>query len=985
MTAPPGAGDGTFAEALAQKTTREMCKLLEQKIEEVSDAQLYDSLDPPNTADDGKVVQRVLRALLFLRPPNQGGAGGGGSGGGGSVGGGGGGVGGGVGGALNSRVAAAYGGVAGVAGGAGGGAGGGANGAWQTNSQYSAHERDAAAACNMLQPIKNPRVKANSPEVKGGIFWAKMVALSREAKRFNVRIDAMPDLQTFGFCPQHEQLLLAQRHPFLQLCSKLHNGVLCLDTLEFYLYCMCFMLVQTTVPSPVSNNSMYGGAAGAASASGMVDVRVFNKLLESYLEHFFPSPKGCGLRSQLAAANPWGAGAAAATSEQSSASRNARPNERPGSTFIYLIAELWLHRYAPLRQVGSSRSLGMPPQQLLQSILSVALHISKQPFQAEQQTATGGSGSISLTTRSLQGVGEMKEHVRALQRPIFEFLLHCFKNSSEQNGEELLAAVDVWIAWATMGGTMNANNADHHRRGSRMGLARFTIVDRRDLEASEMQWVAQNYVFFTVLPLWWVGAAAKLARTNPEMAAKVVERVVLSLLDNKAIEFVDEVSQLLGDERSQDPKRKLVVQPRSQQYSGAPEIMEITDMPVKTFVELHVAKKSGGPGGVHHEEHQSERRFRELMRSLRQIFRDEDHESVTVRLRELLHIDPDSEQESEVLLTQRTLMKVRGEWGFSCDESGVITAADDDKLPLGSRICRVSSASGDPPAILFTNRTDLSDYLEYFSDQSQVHIEVQESSSPFMMAGAEAAPWLNDAPYASVIPYSSMDSAPEPYSDLHDDFDPCGMGAAVRNLNRFSRQNPGSLFIMSVLLAVTRAFLGGEGVLAVLVAGFIVPRYFSLPVQIAQCVPFWSSEDDEEAALAEEASAAVARFRFDFSFMFTSRHSSPLTSFIFNVAWVGIFGYGFAWLVDSGTFSPIGMVALCTSTPHPCCIRHSVDYAQALAGRLTICRCKFVCTVQICWLSVRSSSRRMTAQRNRSGVQRCASPLHPAATAHSFS
>ena len=93
-----------------------------------------------------------------------------------------------------------------------------------------------------------------------------------------------------------------------------------------------------------------------------------------------------------------------------------------------------------------------------------------------------------------------------------------------------------------------------------MGLTRFTKVDRRDLEDSEKQWVAQNYVFFKVLPLWWVGAAARLARMNPEMAAKVVQRVVLSLLDNKTIEFVDEVSQLLGDEW----ENMLMQMPRSQ-------------------------------------------------------------------------------------------------------------------------------------------------------------------------------------------------------------------------------------------------------------------------------------------------------------------------------------------------------------------------------------------------------------------------------------
>ena len=39
-----------------------------------------------------------------------------------------------------------------------------------------------------------------------------------------------------------------------------------------------------------------------------------------------------------------------------------------------------------------------------------------------------------------------------------------------KHAEELSLAVDVWIAWTTMGGTLVANNADHHRRGSRMGM-----------------------------------------------------------------------------------------------------------------------------------------------------------------------------------------------------------------------------------------------------------------------------------------------------------------------------------------------------------------------------------------------------------------------------------------------------------------------------------------------------------------------------------
>ena len=885
-----GGQASAFADALAQKSTREMCKQLELKIEEVSDAQLYDSLDPPNTADDDKVVQRVLRALFFLRPLNQNGAS----------------AGGGAGGVLNSSIGAAYGGGASGSGGGGGGAGSGASGggAWQTDGRFSAHEREAMAACNMLQPVKNPRVKANSPEVKGGIFWSKMVALSREAKRFNVRTDAMPDLQTFSFCAQHEQAILAQRHPFLNLCSKLHNGVLCLDTLEFYLFCMCYMLVQTTAPAPV-NNGAYGSvatSASGASSTGVIDVKVFNRLLESYLEHFFPSPKGRGLRSQIGLANPW---ASSSATNESTSSRHSRPNENPAFTLVYLVAELWLHRYAPLRQIGSGRSLGMPPQQLLQSVLTVALHVSNQPFQPESS-----SHSIGVAARSLPGVGEMKEHVRALQRPLFEFLLHCFKNGSEQNGEELLAAVDVWVAWATMGGTMNANNADHHRRGSRMGLARFTTVDRRDLEASEMQWVAQNYVFFTILPLWWVGAAAKLARMNPEMAAKVVERVVLSLLDNKAIEFIEEVSQLLGDERSQDPKRRLVVQPRSQQYIGAPELMELTDMPVKTFIDSYVKKP--GSKGAHHDDHQSDRRFRELMRSLRQIFRDEDHESITVRLRGLLHIDPDSEQESEAVLTQCTLYKSQGEWGFSCHENGVVYHSDADKLPLGSRIIRVSSITGE--SIRFTTRDELRAFL---SECEQALFEVQESS-PFTSSGSDAEPWLRDAPWASVVPYNSLESVPEPgYSDLADEFDPCGLSQVLRKLNRFSRQHPGLLFASSVLLAATRAVLGGECVLAVIVAGLIAPRCFSLTGQAAEWVPLLDGEVESE--VSDEASGAVARFKFDFSFLFKSRaHSSPMVSLVFNFAWVGIFAHMFAWLVESDTLSPMGMVLCCESSHRQC-------------------------------------------------------------------
>ena len=534
----------------------------------------------------------------------------------------------------------------------------------------------------------------------------------------------------------------------------------------------------------------------------------------------------------------------------------------------------------------------MPPQQLLQSILTVALHVSNQPFQQESSSSSSGAAA-----RSLQGVGEMKEHVRALQRPLFEFLLHCFKNASEQNGEELLAAVDVWVAWATMGGAMNANNADHHRRGSRMGLARFTRVDRRDLEASEIQWVAQNYVFFKVLPLWWVGAAAKLARRNPEMAAKVVEPVVLALLGNKAVELVDEVSQLLADDRSQNPKRKLVVQPRSQ-YTDFRELMELTDIEVKTFIDSYVVKKSGSVG-AHHDDHQSDRRFRELMRNLRQNFQDEDHEFITVRLRALLHIDPDSEQESQAVLAQRTLTKFRGEWGFSCHENGVVYAADAEKLPLGSRIIRVSSASGE--LIQFTTRDNLRAFLD---ECEQAHFEVQESS-PFTMSSSDAEPWLRDAPWAAVVPYNRLESAPVPGdSDLAVDFDPGGLSQLLRKLNRFSRQHPGFLFISSVVLAATRAIFGGECVLAVIVAGFVAPRYFSLPAQAAE----WFE-------VSNQASAAVARFKFDFSFMFKSRaHSSPMVSLVFNLAWVGIFAYMFAWLVESDTLSPTGMVCCCTSS-----------------------------------------------------------------------
>ena len=861
----------TFAAALAEKATPKMCKLLEEKIEEASDAQLYESLDPPGAADGEKVVQRVLRALFFVRPSATSALGGGGGGGGGAAG-------------RADSGAGAY--------------GGGGGGAWPTEHHYSITERESLAAFNMLQPIKNPRVRPNSPECKGGVFWAKMKALSREAKRFNVRTEGLlPDLHTFAFCAQHEQVLLIQRHPFLNLFGKHRNGMLCLDTLEFYLFCLCYTLVETTAPAPPAG--MYGGAHAAPPA--FVGVTSFVKLLSSYLEHFFPRP--ASKRSGLALANPWSTPGAADAERAAAASRQStgRPHENPGTTLIYLIAELWLHRYAPLRPIASAHTLGMPPQQLLQCVLCVVNHVCKSPFQTE--AASGAGGALS---RSLQGVGEMKEHVMALRRPVFEFLLHCFRHSSEQHAEELSLAVDVWIAWTTMGGTLVANNADHHRRGSRMGIMRFRSRDKRELEPSEQQWVAQNYVFLAVLPLWWVGAAAKLARMNPELGAKVVEKVVLSLLDNKSVEFVDELSQLLRDERTKDPKRMLVVQPPSQAYASAAETMEVTDQPVAKFVETYVDKS-----GAHREEHQSERRFRELMRSLRQTYQDEDHEAVTVRLRALLHIDPDAEQESDMQLTQWPLRKTPQGWGFSCDESGVITSADGDRLPLSSQIVRVTGmAANDRPSIPFQSRSDLREFL---SQYDEALFEVREARTLLAARCDQGVSWLSEgAPWASVVPYSTVGSDHEPYSDLGDEFDRCGLGLAMRKLNAYSRQNPGCLFAGSVLLAATRAALGGQGVLALIVAGVLVPKCFALPAPITQ----WFPSQGDESAGGDAAVPVVARFKFDFSFMFKSEYSSPLASLAFNVVWVGIFGSFFAWVVTSETLDVVSLLGFCAPA-HP--------------------------------------------------------------------
>ena len=44
------------------------------------------------------------------------------------------------------------------------------------------------AAFWLLHPTRNPR----PVDCKGGIFWSKMLALSNDAKRFNVRTVIMP-------------------------------------------------------------------------------------------------------------------------------------------------------------------------------------------------------------------------------------------------------------------------------------------------------------------------------------------------------------------------------------------------------------------------------------------------------------------------------------------------------------------------------------------------------------------------------------------------------------------------------------------------------------------------------------------------------------------------------------------------------------------------------------------------------------------------
>ena len=750
------------------------------------------------------------------------------------------------------------------------------------------------AALHLLKPAPSKR-GANSADCKGGVFWGKMSTLSKDAKRFNVRTQGfLPELHAFSFCAPHEQQALAHRYPFLSLHSKNRSGNLCLDTLEFYLFCLCYTLVETTAGASNGTNHAYGNRQ--ATNGPTVGVSVFVRLLASYMEHLFPNPTSSA-RTRSASismklGNPWSASAHG--SEPSDRSVLQQRRDGPGLTFVYLIAELWLHRYAPLRQLGcvSANSESMPPRALLQCVLCVVEHVCKSPFiEITGQAAAVGPPRIC----------EMKEQVRALQRPLFDFLVNCFSKFSELHSEELGAAVDVWIAWVTMGGKMRDNNADHHRRGHRIGAFTRQKADPRALEPVEKQWVAHNYVFFTVLPLHWVGATARVARDIPDIAAKVVEKVLFSLLDNLTIECVDELSTLLCDERSTDPRRSLLVQPQARAFAGAMELMEVTDMPIATFVDLHCGKgRATSTGASREEEYQTERRFRELMRSLRVIFRDEDLEAVTGRLRRLLHIDPESQQEIGVQLTNYMITKTtRNDWGFSCDEGGVIISSDDQQLPVGGRIIRVTV--GDRQALPFKSRSELREFLR---DASEARFEVQEVSASTYVPCDDGAAWLSNATWASVLPHDHNLSEPPGGSDLAGHSDWCGVKGAIISLNQHASKHPGSLMAAAVSVALGRTVFGATGVISMLVLMMLLFRSAWL-----------SSLFSRSGDPTDCPHGALPRFCFDFSFLFKSAFSTPVVSLLFNMAWVSIFGCLFNWIVASGMLSAVQLLTSCESFP----------------------------------------------------------------------
>jgi hypothetical protein len=621
------------------------------------------------------------------------------------------------------------------------------------------------------------------------------------------------------------------------------------------------------------------------------------------MEHFFPSPASRARRSatmSMKLANPWSASPARGASSDTA-------TRQRGLTFVYLIAELWLHRYSPLTMLGCTAVYAdvMPPKPLVQCVLCVVEHVCKAPFAAEAHSSGSTGGH---PRRCLPGVGEMQEHVRALQRPVFEFLVHSFRTCSELQCDQLAAAVDVWIAWVSMGGKVRDNNADHHRRGNRIGAFTRQKSDRRELEPDERQWAAQNYAFYMVLPLRWVGATAKVARVNPDAAAKIVEKVVIALLDNLTIEYIDEISKLLQDEKSTDPRRSLVVQAQSRLYARVPEAMEIVDTPTSTFVEMHIGKGDGMPSSAREDEYQSERRFRELMRSLKQIFRDEDHESVRNRLRRLLHINPDSEQESSVQFTTYHITKTaRGDWGFTCDESGTVISADDQRLPVGGRIARYTF--GDRQAQSFTSRADLRTFLH---DLDEVRFEIQEKSVLVRRQLDDGVPWLSNVAWAPVVPHEFGRS--DSYG-LADQFDCCGIAQLARQLNRHVCERPGAMFAVSVVLGLARACFGGTGVLATILVGVLIPR-LPVPDQISQRVQLPHS--------AGLTMSAVPRFCFDFSFFFKSAFScpglgtSPFISLVFNALWVTIFGCAFKRIVVSDTMSSAYLLASCKG--RCCCV-----------------------------------------------------------------
>eukprot|EP01052_Picozoa_sp_SAG31_P008568 SAG31_NODE_435_length_15733_cov_6.508251_17_plen_226_part_00 len=125
-----------------------------------------------------------------------------------------------------------------------------------------------------------------------------------------------------------------------------------------------------------------------------------------------------------------------------------------------------------------------PPRAVLRCVLEVIKHICQMPYEADRDT--------------------LKQEVRVLQRPVFQLLVHCFKHAVDYT--ELDLAVQIWVDWVTMAqGFMKRNR-------SGMGYLSPRRYNYRQLDPMERQWVVDNYVFFYILPPYWLEATVNLAR-----------------------------------------------------------------------------------------------------------------------------------------------------------------------------------------------------------------------------------------------------------------------------------------------------------------------------------------------------------------------------------------------------------------------------------------------------------------------------------------